>query len=168
MPATNIMLRLATPGDAPAIATMSRDLIEAGLAWSWTPERVARSIANRDTVTLVACDGERVIAFAIMHFGDTRGRLNLLAVRARYQRTGIGRRLVAWLEASALVAGIEAVELELRRDNGGARRFYERLGFRPVGIVARYYGGAVDALRMARDVRRVAPAAPTWRAPWQR
>jgi ribosomal-protein-alanine N-acetyltransferase len=168
MPATNITLRLATRSDAQAIATLSRDLIEAGLAWSWTPERVARSIANRDTVTLVACDAERVIAFAIMHFGDARGRLNLLAVRARYQRTGIGRRMVAWLEASALVAGIEAIELELRRDNAGARRFYERLGFRPVGIVARYYGGTVDALRMARDIRRVAPTAPTWRAPWQR
>lgn len=168
MPATNITLRLATRTDAEVIATMSRDLIEAGLAWSWTPERVARGIGNRDCVTLVACDAERVVAFAIMHFGDTRGRLNLLAVRARYQRTGIGRRLVAWLESSALVAGIEAVELELRRDNVPARRFYERLGFRPVGIVARYYGGTVDALRMARDIRRVAPVAPSWRAPWQR
>lgn len=168
MPATHITLRLATATDSHAIATLSRDLIETGLLWSWTPERVARSIANRDTVTLVACDAERVIAFAIMHFGDARGRLNLLAVRGRYQRTGIGRRLVAWLEASALVAGIEAIELELRRDNAGARRFYERLGFRPVGIVARYYGGTVDALRMARDIRRVAPTAPAWRAPWQK
>ncbi len=35
---------------------MSRDLIESGLGWSWGPERVARSIANKDTFTLLACD----------------------------------------------------------------------------------------------------------------
>ena len=40
-------IRLATLRDARAIAEMSRDEIEAGLAWTWTPERVRRSI--RDT-----------------------------------------------------------------------------------------------------------------------
>ena len=40
-----VQLRLAQPGDAMEIALMSRDLIEHGLAWSWTRTRVARSMS---------------------------------------------------------------------------------------------------------------------------
>ena len=168
MTAAKISLRLALPADAPAIAVMSRDLIETGLGWSWTPARVARSIKNRDTSALAACDGQQVVGFAIMHFGDDRGRLNLLAVHPRYQGGGLGRRMTQWLEESALVAGIEVIELELRRSNVGARKFYERLGYRSAGVVARYYRGEEDALRMARDIRRTVGPAPAWQAPWLR
>src|SRR5256885_495122 len=83
MNAKNITLRPGRPTDAAKIAAMSRDLIETGLGWSWGPERVARSIANKDTFTLLACDRDRVVAFAIMYFGDEHAHLNLLAVRDR-------------------------------------------------------------------------------------
>jgi len=54
MNAKNITLRPGRPADAAKIAAMSRDLIETGLGWSWGPDRVARSIANKDTLTLLA------------------------------------------------------------------------------------------------------------------
>src|SRR5207249_816674 len=68
MNAKNIILRPGRTVDAARIAAMSRDLIETGLGWSWGPDRVARSIANKDTSTLLACDRDRVVAFAIMYF----------------------------------------------------------------------------------------------------
>src|SRR4249920_604660 len=137
----NIALRLATIADAPEIAEMSRELIEIGLAWSWTRARVARNIGSASTAALAACDADRLIAFAIMYFGDDHAHLNLLAVRPAYQRAGIGRHLVAWLEESALVAGVGTIHLELRASNRAARRFYERLGYVEVTRVAEYYGG---------------------------
>src|SRR6266571_1772960 len=105
MNAKNITLRPGRPPDAVKIAAMSRDLIETGLGWSWGPDRVARSIANKDTFTLLACDRDRVVAFAIMYFGDEHAHLNLLAVRASHQRLGIGRRMVEWLTESAYIPG---------------------------------------------------------------
>jgi ribosomal-protein-alanine N-acetyltransferase len=150
----NVTLRLATLTDAAEIAEMSRELIEIGLGWAWTPARVARNIGSPATVALAVCDGKRLVAFAIMYFGDDHAHLNLLAVRPAYQRAGIGRHLVAWLEESALVAGIGTVHLELRASNRAARRFYERLGFVEVTRVPEYYGGVETAVRMARDVRR--------------
>ena len=48
--------RLATAADAVPIARMSRDLIEQGLGWSWTPLRVARSIADRAIDVLLPRD----------------------------------------------------------------------------------------------------------------
>ena len=155
----NVILRLGVLADAGEIADLSRALIETGLGWSWTRERVIRNVANPNTVTVVACDAERLIGFAIMYFGDEHAHLNLLAVRPRYQRAGMGRHLIRWLEESALVAGISTIRLELRASNRGARRFYERLGFAEVGRIPDYYAGVETAVRMARDSRR-APNGP--------
>jgi ribosomal-protein-alanine N-acetyltransferase len=150
----NIIVRFATLADAGEIAAMSRELIETGLGWTWTQARVARNIASPSTVTLATCEAERLVGFAIMYFGDDHAHLSLLAVRRAWQRAGIGRHLVAWLEEAGLVAGIGTVRLELRASNRGARRFYERLGFQEVARVPEYYGGVETAVRMARDIRR--------------
>lgn len=45
----NRSIRLAAPSDAFRVAEMSRDLIEQGLGWSWTPRRVVHSIVDPDT-----------------------------------------------------------------------------------------------------------------------
>jgi ribosomal-protein-alanine N-acetyltransferase len=147
------VLRLATPGDAADIAMMSRDLIEYGLGWSWTRARVARNIAKRETATLVACSGKRIVGFAMLYFGDDHAHLNLLAVRPAYQRAGLGRRMLTWLVDSARVAGISAIHLEVRSNNAGARRFYRALGFQEMTLLPRYYSGVEAAVWMARDLR---------------
>ncbi len=153
MPTSNIALRLGRLADAASIAVMSRELIESGLGWSWTPARVVRSIRNRDTVTLIAADGARMVAFAIMHFGDEHAHLNLLAVRPSHQRKGIGTRLVDWLTESARVAGVASISLEMRAANDGARRFYRALGFDDDAFIPGYYRGREMALRMTRELR---------------
>ncbi|MEJ2347069.1 MAG: GNAT family N-acetyltransferase [Gammaproteobacteria bacterium] len=159
--------RLATPADAPAIAALSRDLIESGLGWSWTPMRVARNIRDRDTVVVAAGAPDRMAGFAIMYFAMEEAHLTLLAVRPDRRRAGLGSRLVRWLEASALTAGIGIVHLEARASNAGARAFYERLGYRCVERLHGYYRGREDALHMTHDLwapstdgRRSAPQPP--------
>jgi molybdenum cofactor biosynthesis protein B len=97
---------------------------------------------------LAARERRRLAGFAIMEFYDEHAHLSLLAVQPGYQRLGIGRQLIEWLESSARVAGTFTVRLELRASNDGARLFYERLGYREVGRRPAYYGGREDALRM--------------------
>lgn len=145
-------LRLATVSDAFQIAVMSRDVIETGLGWSWTPARVIRNIQRPDTAALVADAGARVAGFAIMHFGDEEAHLNLLAVRPDYQRAGVGGRLIEWLEASARVAGISIIYLQVRANNRSAQTFYEKLGYRKIARVPNYYSGRESAVYMARDL----------------
>ncbi|MEO8444553.1 MAG: GNAT family N-acetyltransferase, partial [Gammaproteobacteria bacterium] len=103
MPVT-LELLPARLADAQAIAEMSRRLVEVGLPWTWTPARVARHLRHPDSLVLTAravAGGNGVgplAGFAIMHFGDDIAHLNLLAVGSRWQRRGLGRRLVDWLE----------------------------------------------------------------------
>ena len=144
---------LAKLADAAQIASMSRDLIEAGLQWSWVPERVAKQIRDPDTVVVVARDRGSVIGFAIMQFFAEHAHLNLLGVAEPYQLLGVGRRLIEWLEKSARVAGVFAVRLEVRVTNRNARAFYRKLGYREVSRLDRYYCNRETGMRMTRDLR---------------
>ena len=148
-------LALARASDAREIAEMSRDLIEEGLTWSWTPARVQHFIMGAESSVVVARraqrgDARRLAAFAIMHFGDEVAHLNLLAVAPDYRRQGLGRQLMEWLTLTAVEAGVFRINLELRTQNTQARAFYESLGFDQLGVVQGYYQGREAALRMSR------------------
>jgi [ribosomal protein S18]-alanine N-acetyltransferase len=165
MPTPSVQLRLARAPDALAMAQMSRDLIETGLGWSYDAPKLARLIANADTVALVACDAHGLAGFAVMQFGDERAHLVLLAVQPRCQRQGLARRLLTWLLDSARIAGIAELRLELRAGNAGARAFYRAMGFGDAGLLPGYYLKREPALRMLRVLRSPGEAATTWQAP---
>lgn len=147
-PPCAVTLRPAHAGEARVLAEMSRDLIESGLRWRYTPARMATLIRDPDSIALVACDAARIQGFALMPFGDTQAHLSLLCVRSAQRRRGIGRALIGWLIASARVAGIHTVTLELRADNLGAAQFYTSLGFEAAQRLDGYYDGRIDAQRM--------------------
>jgi ribosomal protein S18 acetylase RimI-like enzyme len=150
-------LGLARVTDALEIAEMSRDFIEQGLTWSWTPARVQHSISGSESSVVVARRERQIAAFAIMHFGDEVAHLNLLAVAPEHRRQGLGRQLMSWLTATAIEAGVFRVNLELRKRNDPARIFYERLGFDQLGVVQGYYQGREAALRMSRHLGKPVP-----------
>ena len=154
MKTQELSFRLARLKEAGRIALMSRDLIEYGLAWRWTPARVAASIRAENVNVLVACDERTLAGFAIMRYGNDDAHLDLLAVAPEYRRRGVGRQLLAWLEECALVAGVFNVALEVRVENKAARDFYSRLGYRELQELPGYYQGREAALRMARDLSR--------------
>jgi ribosomal-protein-alanine N-acetyltransferase len=145
---------LARHADARQIAEMSRDLIEQGLTWSWTPARVQHAISGPDSSVVVARRPGKIAAFAIMHFGDDVAHLNLLAVAPDHRRQGLGTRLMSWLTLTAVEAGVFRINLELRTHNEAARRFYRSLGFDQLGIVQGYYQGREAALRMSRRLAK--------------
>lgn len=148
----DMSIGLARLSDAALIARRSRDLIEAGLAWSWTPERVARSVRSREALVVVARVPHRIAGFGIMRYGDDDAHLDLFGVDPEFRGQGLGRQLLEWLEKPALVAGITAIFLEVRASNQGAQAFYERLGYRKLSVVPRYYQGTESAVRMGREL----------------
>src|SRR5438552_2141197 len=152
MTSSELSLRLARPAEATTIANLSRDLIEYGLRWRWTPMRVAASIRAPDVNVLVACIDGNIAGFAIMRYGDDDAHLDLLAVAPPYRRAGLGRRLLEWLEKCAVVAGIFNITLEVRAANEGAQLFYTRMGYRTLAHLPGYYEGIEAALRMDRDL----------------
>ena len=155
---SSAVIRLANGDDALAIAQMSRDLIEHGLGWSWTPLRVRKSIADASTNVALAVRGGMPVGFGIMKYRDDEAHLLLLAVSPAFLRQRIGADLVGWLEASARVAGIGQVYLEARSANSVGRMFYRRLGYAEIQTVPRYYSGVEASIRMAKDLWIEQPA----------
>lgn len=150
-------IRLATAADADPIARMSREYIEYGLGWSWTPQRVQKAIHDPATNVAVVHEQDALLGFGIMSYGEQQAHLVLLGVVAARRQRGVGAALLAWLEKCALTAGLERIRLEARADNPGAVAFYEGQGYRPIGSVSGYYRGSVDAIRLEKRLR--APAA---------
>lgn len=143
-------LRLAESRDASAIARLSKQEIEQGLAWSWTPARVGRAIADPDTNVLVARDEGGLLGFGIMIYREQHAHLCLFAVRPDGRRRGVGSALLAWLERVAQVAGVQRLSLEARHDNAPAIAFYQEHGYRTSGVVAGMYQGVEDGVRLEK------------------
>lgn len=147
-----LVLRAAHASEARQLASMSRLLVEHGLRWRWTGHRIRAAIADPETMVLVASLAGEITGFAIMSFGDQTAHLMLLAVSPQRRRTGTGRRLLDWLEKSAITAGIHRIRLEVRTSNAPARAFYYRLGYRCLGQVSGYYDGREAASIYAKSL----------------
>ena len=162
---TDITLEIARPADAARLAALSRATIEIGLEPAWTESRVRRVMADRETVVLLArtrtvggVAPPGLAGFAIMGFGDSSAHLNLFAVAPDFQRRGVGRRMLRWLECTARVAGTFTVNLEVRARSLDAQSFYLDCGYLPGVRIPGYYQGVEDAIRMSRDLRRASTA----------
>ena len=151
---TQYEIALASSSDAMAIAELSRDAIEYGLAWRWTARRVARSVRDSETNVVVAREGGRFLGFAIMKYQEEEAHLLLLAVQAPQRRRGVGSALLDWLEATVRAAGMTTIRLETRAGNGAALAFYEHHGFQAIARQNGYYDGVEDALGLVKDLSR--------------
>lgn len=147
-----LTLKPAQPRHAPAMARMSRDQIEQGLGWSWTPTRIAGQLQRLDGYGVLAIHQRQLAGFGLMRFGARRAHLLLLAVAPPHRRQGLGQRLLGWLEHLAQAMGNQEVTLELRATNQPARLFYQAQGYRAVARIPGYYQGREDALRMHRPL----------------
>ena len=144
---------LATAADARGIAEMSREHIEYGLGWSWTPSRVLKAIHDDSTnVALIAARGD-MAGFGIMSYGERKAHLVLLCIAPAHRHRGLGALLLGWLEKCAVTAGLENIELEARADNPAALAFYAELGYSRTGTAPGYYQGTVDAVRLEKKLR---------------
>ena len=162
---THHQIGLARVDEAGRIAMMSRDVIESGLRWTWTPQRVLRSVRNPATNTIVARYGREILGFAIMQYaeGDENpgAHLALLAVDPARRRQGIASALLAWLEVTARIAGMCRIRVETRADNLEARALYRKFGYHEAREILGYYQGVDDAVVLMKTLRTDPPQLPS-------
>jgi [ribosomal protein S18]-alanine N-acetyltransferase len=111
----------------------------------------------RDAITLIAGDeGGGLAGFAIVHLQEVAtkryGYVVTLDVSPENRRCGVGDRLMNEMEARARVAGAAWMGLHVFAKNDGAIRFYERRGYRRVGVKIDFYGRNLDAWVYRKDL----------------
>jgi [ribosomal protein S18]-alanine N-acetyltransferase len=145
-------LREVTWRDIPRLVELETELF-ADAAWSaetWWAELAGRP--RRSYVVLEGGDG--IEGYAGVDLGGDVADVMTLAVVPGWRGRGLGDLLVGELVRRAGKSGAGSVMLEVRADNGPARRLYERHGFEDVSRRRRYYrqpdGPDVDAVVMRR------------------
>lgn len=99
-----------------------------------------------------ACPGEVVGYLCLWRVADEVHVTNFAVAPAR-RRAGVGRWLLATLLEHYRARGVRRAALEVRVANEAARRLYEQVGFRAVGVRKGYYfDTGEDALLMEAEL----------------
>ena len=103
----------------------------AGLARPWNDPvaDLRRALAGSGATVLAARDGARLVGTIMVGHDGHRGWAYYVAVADDARGRGVGTQLVRAAEAWLAERGIPKLNLMVRDDNAGARRFYERLGY---------------------------------------
>jgi ribosomal protein S18 acetylase RimI-like enzyme len=101
------------------------------------------ALDDRERVVLVAeeGDGEPVgmaqLVFSGATNADHRGEVQRVGVAAAFRGRGVGKRLMAALEAEARERGLTLLWLTTH-ESTDACRFYEAIGYRKLGVMPNY------------------------------
>ncbi len=119
----------------------------------WDRDTVARELQIEFSQTRVAVAGDgSLVGYTIAWHVDDGAHLLVLAVHPERRRHGVGRQLLAGVEADARADGLGAIHLEVRESNVAAQRLYLNADFIVTGRRMRYYPGGEDALVMVKHL----------------
>jgi len=71
-----------------------------------------------------------------------------IAVDPKYRRLGMGKKLINYIIRKSKRMKLKNIALEVKTINGKAIKFYEKIGFKTVKILKRYYKDGKSAQRM--------------------
>lgn len=134
---TNIRIRTATEADLPHLPGIERDATQRyrTVGYDYCADGPVRDVAEHaaalwDGIVLVAegSDGP-LLGFAMVRPADAAVHLVELDVRRTAQGQGLGRRLIAAVEAWAIGRGFDELTLTTYRDVAWNAPAYARLGF---------------------------------------
>lgn len=121
----------------------------------WTIGLFLSELARPETRSyIIARAGAVLVGHAGVLFIADEGHLTTVVVAPDWQRHHVATRMLLYQFDHAIARGIDALTLEVRVHNTGARELYRRFGFVPAGIRKGYYAETgEDALIMwAHDI----------------
>lgn len=132
---TAFTLRRMALSDAEKIAELER------LCFSlpWSKKLVEESVSSPFDTGFVLEQGGEILAYGILSIVAGEGEIQRIAVLPLRRRLGLGRELMEAMLACSREHQAEAVSLEVRAGNEGARRLYEACGFAAEAVRKDYY-----------------------------
>lgn len=149
---TAFCIRRAVEADLPALLALERSAFTTD---HLSPRQYRRHLHSASAVVLAAVDGSSVLGKAVVFFRATSdiARLYSIAVSHEARGRGLGEALLAAAEGAAREHACTRMRLEVRQDNAGAIRLYERLRYRRFAARAGYYEDGADAWRYEKEFK---------------
>ena len=153
VPVPQVQFRPMRASDVSDVAALEKSLY----AFPWSPGNFRDSVeAGYDC--RVACEGSRVIGYAILMIALDEAHLLNLSIAEKRQGAGFGARLLCHAMRAAHEAGATSLLLEVRPSNPSALALYRHFGFQQIGVRRGYYpaeAGSEDALVMRHVLGKV-------------
>lgn len=142
-----VLLRPGAPGDAARLHAIRS---EPGVVRWWrdpgTVEEIEAELSGDGDETVLVIEVAGEVVGAIQYFEETEpdyrhASVDIYLADSR-QGQGLGPEAIRVLAAHLFRSGHHRLTIDPAADNVAAIRAYERVGFRPVGIMRRYERGA--------------------------
>jgi ribosomal-protein-alanine acetyltransferase len=113
---------------------------------AFTKQQLAYLLTDYNAIGLAARVNGEIAGFAIARVDIRRneqfGHIVTVDVAPAYRRKGIAQKLLHEVETILRERGIKECRLEVREDNVAALNLYQKLGYKKVGNLEKYYGNA--------------------------
>jgi [ribosomal protein S18]-alanine N-acetyltransferase len=142
-----ISIREMREDDVPQILTIEN----ASFSTPWTEASFIHEIHKPYALNMVLLVGTRLAGYLCLNFVFDEGHILNLAVDSDFRKRGLATRLMQDGLAELKKKECRFIYLEVRGSNNVAQTFYERFGFKIVGLRKKYYANPVeDAVVMMR------------------
>jgi ribosomal-protein-alanine acetyltransferase len=113
---------------------------------AFTKQQLAYLLTEYNAIGLAARVNSEIVGFAIARVDIGRntsfGHILTVDIALAYRRKGIAQKLLQEIETIFREKGIKECRLEVREDNVAALNLYQKLGYKKVGKLEKYYGEA--------------------------
>jgi len=150
--AGRLALRTYTPEDFETLFEIDQLCYESEVAYSRRELRNYLRFPGADCV--VAEIGAKIAGFCVTASRSGSGYIVTIDVLGQHRRTGVGTALLAEVERRMAAEGVCEVRLETATDNDSAIAFWNKHGYRSLGVWKNYYPGGRDAFHMSKTLHQ--------------
>jgi ribosomal-protein-alanine N-acetyltransferase len=143
-----IMIREMQFDDLDAVCSIEHDVFPN----PWPRVFFENDLESGNAVAFVAWADDRVIGYALGSCIDVELHITNIAVAPKYQKHGIGSRLLLKMEGVAVERGNMFAYLEVRTSNRAAITMYRKHGYDILYTRKRYYIDGDDAYVMHKEL----------------
>ena len=111
---------------------------------AFTRQQIAYMLTDYNAIALAATTNKEIAGFVIARIDIGRnnmfGHILTIDVSPEHRRKGIAQKLLNQTETLLKTKGVTEIRLEVREDNIQAIKLYQKLGYKKVGKLEKYYG----------------------------
>ena len=146
-----MILRDMTEADLDGVLRIEREVH----AHPWTLGNFSDALRSSYECKVYESEAGEMLGYAVLMLAVDEAELLDIAIGARHQRQGRGRKLLEEMMALARRRGMQHMVLEVRASNAAAIGLYRSAGFTDIGLRRDYYPaehGREDAILMGREL----------------
>jgi ribosomal protein S18 acetylase RimI-like enzyme len=147
---STIRVRDYEAGDFDVLCEIDRLCYEAAIAYSRREMRAYLTAPGSECV--VAEDGEGIAGFCITAHKKEKAYIVTIDVLEAFRKRGVGSALLNEAEKRLAAQGVRSIALDTATDNFSAISFWQKHGYRKIGVRRGYYPKGRDAFAMVKPL----------------